>query len=60
MVNNIDPLTVGKQLKDFTATFTPVTAGFVKVVAYNLGKCPKGHAGEGKDAWMFVDEIMVE
>jgi hexosaminidase len=30
------------------------------VVAQNLGKCPKGHAGEGKAAWMFIDEIAVE
>jgi len=32
----------------------------VKVVANSVGKAPKGHAGEGKDAWLFVDEIAVE
>jgi hexosaminidase len=58
--NDIDPLSGEKQLKEFSVSFNPVKAGFVKVVAYNLGKCPKGHAGEGKDAWMFIDEIMVD
>jgi hexosaminidase len=58
--NDIDPLSGEKQLKEFSVSFNPVKAGFIKVVAYNLGKCPKGHAGEGKDAWMFIDEIMVD
>jgi hexosaminidase len=60
MVNTTDPLAGEKQLKVFSAKFKPISAGFVKIVAYNLGKCPKGHAGEGKAAWLFVDEIMVE
>ena len=60
VVNAIDPLSGQKQLKEFTATFNPVTAKFVKVVAQNLGRCPKGHIGEGKPAWLFVDEIIVE
>jgi len=47
-------------LKEFTATFNPISAKYVKVVAQNLGKCPKGHIGEGKPAWLFVDEIIVE
>ncbi|MFV0505250.1 MAG: family 20 glycosylhydrolase [Bacteroidales bacterium] len=35
-------------------------ARYVRVTAKNLGTCPKGHAGEGKAAWLFVDEITVE
>jgi hexosaminidase len=35
-------------------------ARFLRVTAKNLGTCPKGHAGEGKPAWLFVDEIIVE
>lgn len=35
-------------------------ARFVQVTAKNIGTCPKGHAGEGKPAWLFVDEIIVE
>ncbi len=60
VINEVDPLSGENQLKDFAASFNPVTASFVKVVAQNLGKCPKGHAGEGKAAWMFIDEISVE
>ena len=33
---------------------------YLKVFAKNIGKCPKGHAGEGKAAWLFADEIIVE
>jgi hexosaminidase len=58
--NKVDPLLEGNQLKDFSASFSPVIAKFVKVVAYSLGQCPKGHAGEGKAAWLFIDEIGIE
>ena len=59
-VNEVDPLSGQKQLKDFSVTFSPVLAGFVKVVAHNTGKAPKGHMGEGQAAWLFIDEIAVE
>ncbi len=55
-----DPLAAGNQLKTFTAEFKPVSAGFVKIIAYNPGKCPKGHSNEGKPAWIFMDEIIAE
>lgn len=35
-------------------------ARYVRVTARILEACPKGHAGEGKPAWLFVDEIVVE
>jgi len=35
-------------------------ARYVKVVAANLGKIPEGKPGAGQDAWLFVDEIIVE
>ena len=60
VLNDIDPLSNERQLKDFSASFNKVTANFVKVIAQNLGKCPKGHSGEGKSAWMYIDEISVE
>jgi len=60
VANDVDTSSPDKQLKDFSATFSPTSANFVKVIAYNVGKFPKGHVGEGKDAWLFVDEIMVE
>lgn len=36
------------------------SARYLRVTAKSLGTCPKGHAGEGKPAWLFVDEIIVE
>jgi len=59
-VNEADPLSGENQLKDFSVEFIPVLANFVKVIAYNLGKAPKGHVGAGQNAWMFIDEIAVE
>lgn len=59
-INDVDPVTSGILLKDFTATVEPTNARYVKVVAVNLGKGPKSHAGEGKPVWLFVDEIKVE
>ena len=32
---------------------------FVKVIVKNFGPIPSGQAGEGKPAWLFVDEISV-
>lgn len=32
---------------------------YLKVIAYNQGKCPEGHDGAGKDCWIFADEIIV-
>ena len=59
-LNDTDPLSTDVVRKDFSANFNPVKANFVKVVAKNLGKCPKGHPGEGKPCWLFADEIVVE
>ncbi len=60
VLNDVNALSANKQLKEFTATFNPISAKYVKVVAQNLGKCPRGHIGEGKPAWLFIDEIIVE
>jgi hexosaminidase len=59
-VNDVDPLSGEIQRKSFSATFNPVTTKYIKVLAQNLGKCPKGHAGAGSPAWLFIDEISVE
>ncbi len=43
-----------------TVEFKQETAQFIKVIAQNIGKIPDGKQGAGSDAWLFVDEIMVE
>jgi hypothetical protein len=45
---------------DYTAKVTPVTARYVRVHAYNLGKIPSWHPGVGNDAFIFVDEVWVK
>lgn len=37
----------------------PTVARYVRVVAHNYGKIPKGKPGAGRNAWLFVDEIEV-
>ncbi|HQW84336.1 MAG TPA: chitobiase/beta-hexosaminidase C-terminal domain-containing protein, partial [Ferruginibacter sp.] len=46
-------------IKDFTTMFTEQKARYIRVSAKNT-VCPKGHPGEGKPAWIFADEIVVE
>ena len=60
MLNDIDPLSTEKQVKDFSVSVPPIKAKFVKVLAQNLGKIPKGHPLEGQNAWLFVDEISIK
>lgn len=43
------------ELKDFKISFEKSNARFVKVIASNLKKSPKG-----EDSWLFVDEILVD
>ncbi|MBZ0198529.1 MAG: family 20 glycosylhydrolase [Ignavibacteriaceae bacterium] len=46
--------------KDFTFEIKSVETRYIKVVARSIGVCPEGHAGAGKKAWLFADEIVVE
>ena len=45
---------VTSELKNFKINFAKTNARFVKVIAYNLKKSPKGES-----SWLFVDEILV-
>ena len=40
--------------------FTATKARYIQVKAANLNKCPEWHPGAGKEAWLFVDEIIIE
>ncbi len=48
------------QVKNITASFAPVTAKYVKIIAVQYGKLPSWHEGAGGDTHIFVDEIKVE
>lgn len=45
---------VTSELKDFKINFTKTNTRFIKVIASNLKKSPKGES-----SWLFVDEILV-
>ena len=47
-------------IKDFTATLDATSTRFIRVSAKVLEACPKGHPGEGKPAWIFADELIVQ
>ena len=58
--NTISPEEKSALIKDFTLNFPEQKARYIRVTAKNIGVCPKGHPGEGKPAWLFADEIMVQ
>ena len=48
------------QAKDFSKVIVKQKTRYIKVKAKNYGKLPSWHAGAGGDAWIFLDEIIVE
>jgi hypothetical protein len=61
VINNDIPLNNSDIIiKDFAASFNNVKARFIKVKAVNIKKCPPWHSGAGGNAWLFIDEIVVE
>ncbi len=48
------------KMRDYVQTISPVKARYVRVHAYNLGKIPAWHPGAGGNAYIFIDEIIIE
>lgn len=60
-VLNSDPSSMKEsKTKDFMADYDNALARYIKIKATNVGVCPDWHTGAGGDAWLFVDEIIVE
>ncbi|MGI8556468.1 MAG: glycoside hydrolase domain-containing protein, partial [Pyrinomonadaceae bacterium] len=57
---DVAPEDMKEQTRDFAQIIAPTKARFVRVHAYNLGKIPAWHPGAGDDAFIFVDEIIIE
>jgi predicted alpha-1,2-mannosidase len=47
-------------VKDFVQTIPRQPARYVRVKAYNYGTIPAWHPGHGGQAWIFIDEIIIE
>lgn len=58
--HTIDPLNKELIIHDFKLENINKEVRYLKVIAQNLGRCPKGHKSEGQKAWIFLDEIIVE
>ncbi|MDD3812916.1 MAG: family 20 glycosylhydrolase [Bacteroidales bacterium] len=49
-----------REIQDFIINFDPQSVRYLRIIASNTGFCPPWHAGAGFNAWLFVDEIIVE
>lgn len=59
-VNNDVPSDILSAIKNFTVNFPEQKTRYIRVTAKALSGLPKGHPGEGRPAWIFADEIVVE
>ena len=57
--NQISLMKEGKFKYDFSMQNKIFNAQYVKINAKNVGKLPKEHPAAGSDAWIFIDEIMI-
>jgi len=58
--NDIPAEMTNEVIHELSAQFEPTEAKFIKVLAINYGPLPDWHPGAGEEAWLFVDEIIVE
>lgn len=49
-----------KEIVTYELTFPPVSTRYIHLAIVPPGELPKGHSGEGKPPYMFLDEIIVE
>jgi hypothetical protein len=60
IANEVSEKQEGVVTKDFVKTISAQRARYVRIRAVNFGKIPAWHPGSGGDAWIFVDEIVIE
>lgn len=60
ITNDVSERCEGVLTRDFVKSIPPKNARYVRLRAENFGKIPSWHPGSGGDAWIFVDEIVIE
>lgn len=60
VLNDISVNEQASTIKEFTIQFPPTNARYIRLKAIATAVCSKGHSGEGKPSWTFVDELVVE
>lgn len=58
--NNISPKKEASFIESFELDLENTKARFVRLKAHNITYCPDWHAAAGSEAWLFVDEFVVE
>jgi len=58
--NDVSERQEGVVTKDFVKSIPPKKARYVRIRAVNFGKIPAWHPGSGGDAWIFMDEIVIQ
>ena len=57
--NDVPETDLNVIIKDYT-TDVNLSSRYIRVKAKNYGKIPSWHPGAGDDAYIFVDEIIIE
>ena len=57
---NRKPEERGQFISSYKNDFQSKNVRYIKVLANNFGKLPQWHEAAGADAWVFLDEIVVE
>jgi predicted alpha-1,2-mannosidase len=60
IANDVSDKEPGVVVKDFVQTIAPRSARYVRLKAEYYGVIPDWHPGKGGQAWIFMDEIMIE
>lgn len=60
IANDVSARQEGVVTKDFVKLILPKRARYVRIRAVNFGKIPAWHPGSGGDAWIFMDEILIQ
>ena len=60
IANDVSEKQEGVVTKDFVKSIPPQKARYIRIRAVNFGKIPSWHPGAGGDAWIFMDEILIQ
>jgi predicted alpha-1,2-mannosidase len=57
--NDIPDQNYKVEIRDFVKGIASQKARYIRIRAHNYGKIPSWHAGKGGNAWIFIDEIII-
>ncbi|BDS10196.1 glycoside hydrolase family 20 protein [Aureispira anguillae] len=58
--NTTSPQKEGEFIESFELPLKDQSARYVRLKAHNIAHCPDWHAAAGAEAWLFIDEFIVE